>query len=479
MKRKAILVAALFATTVLVGCENAASTKETGDDINANVAVNSGSSEVAPAEEEQTKRAQDSPYGQPIESLSEFFNNGADSGYSVALHTEADSLSIIYNSTRNLYAWYDAEGNVYYEGPYGKVSDFIGGRCVLDAVNKSSGQQCYILTEADSGLTITTPPGITEDDGNNIICYEKDSTGYTLWTARKEDKVTGSALILTAWDNEGNIKLQASTEDVLNSGFNVNESYAALLAGERNQDYLNSALFYRSGPYYVFKVYNSANNNQIHYVLNVETGTVSACVGDRESSLYIYDDVALLVKKGANTYSIDVMNLDFSTRFPCAVWDYSPYSNGLLYLKGPEVSAGYYDASGNLVIDLSAYSVTKGYAFNDEGTAVVSMFSPDNIPFTGLMKADGTWVMEPQKGSTTTVQNGYFVFGGCAYDYSGNMQNQTWGMEKIVGASFSPLGTNGERLGVVQASQNDKTTNCVVVIMPEGECKKLCEFQSY
>lgn len=468
MKGKAILGVALFAAAILVGCGNATST----GDANANKAVGG---EDASVEEKQTEDSQESPYGQPIESLNDFFNDGADSGYSVSLNTGNDSLSIIYNSTRNLYAWYDPEGNVYYEGPYGSASDFMGDRCILDVVNTSSGQRCYILTGTSGEFTITTPPGISEGDGNNIICYEKDSTGYTLWTVRKEDKVTGSALILTAWDNEGSIKLQVSTEDELNCGFNVNESYATLTSGSKNHDFV-----YGSGPYYVFTVYNSANNDQIHYVLNVETGTVSACEGELESLLRIYDDVALLTKKGANTYSVDVMSLDFSTEFHCAVWDYSPYSNGLLYLKGPDVPAGYYDASGNLIIDLSEYSVTKGFAFNDEGTAVVSMLSPDNVPFAGLLKADGTWVIEPQKSSMTTAENGYFLLDGDAYDYTGNRQNESWGIGNIVSASFSSLGANGERLGVVGISQDDETMSYdVIAITPDGTCKSLCKFQNF
>lgn len=474
MKRKAVLGAVLFAAVVLAGCGNAVSTKENSDDTSANMAASSESGEAVPVEDEQTESLQESHYGQPIESLNELFNDGADSVGSGAINAQADALSTIYNSTKNLYAWYDTEGNIYYEGPYGSASDFMGGRCVMNVANTSTGQRCYILTETNGDFTITTPPGITEGDGNNIICYEKDSTGYTLWTVRKEDKVTGSSLTLTAWDNEGNIKLQASTEDVLDSGFNVNESYATLMSGRSKYDFV-----YGSGPYYVFRTYNSTNNDQIHYVLNVETGAVSACEGSLNSLLQIYDDVALLTKQGANTYFIDVMNLDFSVRFHCEVWDYTPYSNGLLYLRGPDVPTGYYDANGNMVIDLSEYSVTKGYAFNDEGTAVVSMSSPDKIPFVGLLKGDGTWVMEPQKGRITTVGNGYFVFDGCAYDYSGNKQNETWGMENIISASFSTLGANGERLGVVGISQDDETvTHGVIVIAPDGTCRYLCKFES-
>ena len=54
------------------------------------------------------------------------------------------------------------------------------------------------------------------------------------------------------------------------------------------------------------------------------------------------------------------------------------------------------------VIDMSLYNIQSIY--EDEprfinGYAVLQMKNPEGVPFWGVIKRDGTWAAEPQKGS--------------------------------------------------------------------------------
>ena len=60
----------------------------------------------------------------------------------------------------------------------------------------------------------------------------------------------------------------------------------------------------------------------------------------------------------------------------------------------------------NQVIDLSQYNIQSIY--EDEprfinGYAVLQMKNPEGVPFWGVIKRDGTWAAEPQKGSVRYV----------------------------------------------------------------------------
>lgn len=88
-------------------------------------------------------------------------------------------------------------------------------------------------------------------------------------------------------------------------------------------------------------------------------------------------------------------------------------SEGLIYLDVrrdagdfEDYPSGFYDVHLNQVIDLSKYNIQSIY--EDEprfinGYAVLQMKNPEGVPFWGVIKRDGTWAAEPQKGSVRYV----------------------------------------------------------------------------
>lgn len=183
MKRKVFTPLLAATAFMLCSCSNAKAVQpdSTSDsDIESNISEAPSSTAVSENVSTDIPTSQvSSPYGVPIETLDEFFSNGSDAGYICSLQAAPDSLSVVYNSSKQMYAWFDLEGNVFYESSSSSSSPFIGNKC------KMSSQT--MLAMENGTLTIVTPTCIQNSPESKIINYCKDSTGYTLWTARKED----------------------------------------------------------------------------------------------------------------------------------------------------------------------------------------------------------------------------------------------------------------------------------------------------
>lgn len=502
MKRKIALSAALIAAVMLYGCSTAAPEGKVSETVSSSSAASSEStvdaenevtSDVNVREETETV----SQYGEPIETLDEFFSMGKDSGMAELFNTnfntdEEDKLYPIKNATKNIWAWYDANGYVYYETPIARASDFVGGRCVINGTSKVSGQKCFILTMRNGKLDIDIPAGITEDDGNNIIYYDKDPTGYTLWTARRDDTINGSEVVLTAWDNDGNIKMQVSTADALNGDFDVNSWYNALLAGDRNDSTLYSELFHNSGPCYIFKVRNNAQSSGddylIWYCLNVENGTVKQYYGQQDSWLSAYDDVILYSKRWYNdSRNYTVMNLDLAPKFGGAGFSKANYNDGMLYLKGDGFAEGYYDSNENLVVDMSDDTVVSWCGFDDRDIGVMKLKNPEGVEFWRLLRRDGTWVNEAQKGSYEASIGTAFVVktdtGRQVYDYNGTQRDNLYGGifvdSSLNSFKFFPVGKSGKYIGTMDYQDGDSYKTYVTVLDNELDYSYLGRFRPY
>ena len=68
--------------------------------------------------------------------------------------------------------------------------------------------------------------------------------------------------------------------------------------------------------------------------------------------------------------------------------------------------SGFYDIHLNCIIDLSQYNIQP--VTTDEprfmnGYAALQMLNPDGVPFWGIIRKDGTWSVEPQKGTIKSI----------------------------------------------------------------------------
>ena len=487
MKRKIALSAVLIAAVMLYGCSTATPEENASETVSSSSAASSEATadtenEVPSDVDAQEETETVSQYGEPIETLDEFFSMGTNSGFTNILEAEENSLFTAYNSTKGIYAWYDIDGNIYYESSIGYDSAFVGGRCVMNATNKVSGQKCYILTIQNGGLDIVVPKGLTEGDGNNIIYYGKDSTGYTLWTARRDDTMDGSELVLTAWDNDGNVKMQVSTADALGREFNLDECYTSLLAGERNsRNDLYSKLYHESGPCYTFNVVHKGHNlDLIHYCLNVENGTVTTYYGGQGSHLKAYDDVIIYDDGNAT-----VMNLDFTPKFGGATFKSVSYKDGMLYLFGDNVTEGYYDLNENLVVDTSDDTISGWCGFDDRDVGVMILKNPEGVKFWRLMRRDGTWVNEPQKGSYSRAIGNVFVVdtdtGRHVYDYSGTLCDDAYdGVfvdSDLLSVSLKQIEKTGTYIGTMDFNVGGNYKPHVVVLDDKQNCFDLASYE--
>lgn len=480
MKRKlAILLCGLMIFS-MSSCAEATSSEaesisedaETTENVSSEPSDDEQTTDEAQEDVDSSLSDEESEFGISVVTLDWFFSNYNDMpdlGGMHVLSTGTGKLSEAYNETTGTSCWFDAYGNIYYTYQNGVLSKFEGGQAALKEESETTGQRCFVLKEKNKDnewMHKETPAGISDGDGNDIIYYGEDSTGYTLWTVKKEDLVTGTTLVLTAWDNDGNIKLQASTDNEPFDIIDINACYDGLMQrrGDNRLD-LYDKLYYVGDSYYRFNA--STNNGDPYYYLNVKDGSV---VARGEAELEFYDDIII---NTSNSYfdngdNVDVMNKDFSLRFSSFTnnpaiterrgmdlrYFSTEYSNGLLYLGGgKDIASGYYDANGNCIIDLSAYNVTRAYPFEPEGVAVIEMKNPDEVQFVGLLGKDGNWVVDPQKAGYATVTNGFFLVptdnGNLLYDYTGALRSDLFNEGQITGISMSEKDENGIRVGTV------------------------------
>lgn len=484
MKRKVFLP--LLAVTAFMLCSCSSTTTEQPDNIpdstiESSVSDTSSNTDISAESSTDVPAAQvSSPYGTPIETLDEFFSNGSDAGYICSLQAAPDSLSVVYNSSKQLYAWFDLEGNVFYESSSSNASPFIGNKC------KMSSQT--MLAMENGALTIVTPTCIQNSPESKIINYCKDSTGYTLWTARKEDILDGSNIILTAWDDDGNEKLSISTADLPIQDFDVTECFDSLSVRENYRYSLYSGPSYESGPYYVWRIYRGKENDEFYCTINIETGEISTGADSRGSDLYIQDDIG--IDTYANSYDFSILDLDFSapyfpTRVTMSSTVFPVYSHGLMYLKSDSVPSGYYDSNGNQVIDLSNYSVKEAHPFNADGVAVIELKNPDGVEFCGLLSTDGNWVLEPQKAKEVYVSSGYAMLindsGYQIYDPSGTPCNNLFSdknFDHLTSSSMSEPNDDGERICHIDSDSHEDGTFkvSIAVVDKDNNYKYLTTF---
>ena len=88
-------------------------------------------------------------------------------------------------------------------------------------------------------------------------------------------------------------------------------------------------------------------------------------------------------------------------------------AEGLIYLDArrdtgefEKYPSGFYDIHLNCIIDLSQYNIQP--VTTDEprfmnGYAALQMLNPDGVPFWGIIRKDGTWSVEPQKGTIKSI----------------------------------------------------------------------------
>lgn len=183
---------------------------------------------------------------------------------------------------------------------------------------------------------------------------------------KKENTIDGSKATITAWDKDGSSIFQCdSTQDPLTE-VKASKIFEGILNAE------HGGIFYAGGSVYNIDCGIGMSDS---YSVDIETGEML----DRSTS------------------AADVMRRNSLYR----------HRTGLVYHDENNYQSGFYDLQDNLVIDLSEYHVQAENSFGNpcfiNGYAVLRLLNSDSVPFWGVMKEDGSWQMEPQKGNAHAI----------------------------------------------------------------------------
>lgn len=299
--------------------------------------------------------------------------------------------------------FFDADGNkrnFLFDG-FGKVrhifdkdiyvaSGFYDGMCLTN-----TGR----MAGADG--TLFWPVELSSDDV--IIRYAKDDELPILWTVRREDSILGTKVVFTAWVKDEatsslKVYFQFDTSQEEFEGMNADDIYKTMTENSGRFTYSGNGV-YRIKPLsysdrIVFEsVYKGTSEASSKYFLEYSGG---------------HGTILYLSVRNANLETLPGWNNIMSHRS-----GYPQMREGLIFMDAQTneanaryYPAGFYDVNLNCVIDLSQYDIVP-ISYNDpcfmNGYAVLQMRNPDGVPFWGVLKKDGTWSAEPQKGTVRYV----------------------------------------------------------------------------
>lgn len=311
-----------------------------------------------------------------------------------------DELSVgeIRDGQSNKSVLFDAQGMVHhlFEDGSRVVSGYYNGMCLL-----SNGM---MATEDGTQLLVSWLP-----ENEKIIRFAKDEEGVLLWSIKREDGIDGTKVTFTARKMDGSICFQCDTTQPEFSELNPNDLYETLVnAGyDMNAEEISTPFIYCGGTLYRVRGWNgyvfiNIANGKLHYI-----SEFNACQIRMENGVMFQ-----------TAPSIRVLDDDFnelpewksikSQRSGTPV-----LAEGLIYLDArrdtgefEKYPSGFYDIHLNCIIDLSQYNIRP--VTTDEprfmnGYAALQMLNPDGVPFWGIIRKDGTWSVEPQKGTIKSI----------------------------------------------------------------------------
>ena len=247
-----------------------------------------------------------------------------------------------------------------------------------------------MATEDGTQLLVSWLP-----ENEKIIRFAKDEEGVLLWSIKREDGIDGTKVTFTARKMDSSICFQCDTTQPEFSGYDM------------NAEGISTPFIYCGGTLYRVRGWNgyvfiNIANGKLHYI-----SEFNACQIRMENGVMFQ-----------TAPSIRVLDDDFnelpewksikSQRSGTPV-----LAEGLIYLDArrdtgefEKYPSGFYDIHLNCIIDLSQYNIQP--VTTDEprfmnGYAALQMLNPDGVPFWGIIRKDGTWSVEPQKGTIKSI----------------------------------------------------------------------------
>lgn len=298
------------------------------------------------------------------------------------------SVAWLYNGGEGNFCVFDVDGRVHHVFESGTyiASGFYNGMCMTST---------RVMAKEDG--TLFRPSYLSNDE--IIIRYAKDDDGTLLWTVRREDSIEGTKAIITAWDTNGEIRFQCDTTRDEFSKMNSDTVYKDLANNDYDSIGISQAFAYCGGSVYRIR-------SDFYYVfMNIDTEKFFSV---REPNAYLIQaEGNLMIRTMPGLRALDDDFNELPGWDTIRVRQSGPLSEGLVYLDGgQDYPSGFYDVHLNRVVDLSQYNIQSIY--EDEprfinGYAVLQMKNPEGVPFWGVIKRDGTWAAEPQKGSVRYV----------------------------------------------------------------------------
>lgn len=350
-----------------------------------------------------------------------------------------DELSVgrIWDGESDKSILFDAQGMIHhlFEDGSRVVSGYYNGICLL-----SNG-----MMATEDGMQLL-PSWLPENE--KIIRFAKDEEGVLLWSIKREDGIDGTKVTFTARRMDGSICFQCDTTQLEFSELNPNDLYEKLVNSgyDMNSKGISTPFIYCGGTLYRVRglngyVFMNIANGKIHYV-----SERNACSIQMENGV-MFQSVP----------SIRVLDDDFnelpewkdikSQRSGTPV-----LAEGMIYLDArrdagnfEKYPSGFYDIHLNCIIDLSQYNIQP--VKTDEprfmnGYAALQMLNPDGVPFWGIIRKDGTWSVEPQKGTIKYVyptQDGLLVTVSQEDDYYMTIDQDGWSLNDIETFEFDGL----------------------------------------
>ena len=296
------------------------------------------------------------------------------------------SVGMLYGDSGNRYCLFDVDGRVHhvFESDTYIASGFYNGMCMTSR-----------RTMVREDGTTFWPSYVPADEV--LVAYLKNECGILLWTVKQEDTLNGSKTILTAWNtSDGSMRFQCDTTQ---PEFEKNDPVTMY----KNLTQNLGVISYEGAGVYMIIDQIMGRHVEIGIYKGTEEATQNYYVATSKSGNIRYISV-----KDGNLNKLSGWNNLMLHRGGNIV-----LSENLIFLDaqineggGTKYPTGFYDVHLNQVIDLSKYNIQSIY--EDEprfinGYAFLQMKNPEGVPFWGVIKRDGTWAAEPQKGSVRYV----------------------------------------------------------------------------
>ena len=397
-KVKRIIVIAITAALLLSGCaqENKSFSELMESKNNSTQQPSDASSPLqAEASVSEVIEEKSSEWMTLAEAIEEYEYNGCRLEYP---NFESISVGMLYKDENHRHCLFDSNGyvrHIFDEGIY-ISSGFYNGMCLTNAG-----------TMVDEDGMDATPAWLPEDE--RVIRYAKDEAGILLWTVKREDGIDGTKLTLIARQMDGSVYFQCDTTQPEFSELNPSDLYNAIVSSGYNvgEKGISTPFIYCGGTLYRVRgkrgyVFINIANRRLYYI-----SEYNACLIQMENGAMIQTAPSLRVRD--EDFNVLTEWKDIKSRRS----ETPVLSEGLIYLDVRRDSgefenypSGFYDVHLNRVIDLSQYniqSVTQNEPRFINGYAALQMLTPDGVAFWGVIRKDGTWSAEPQKGTIKYV----------------------------------------------------------------------------